>query len=113
MDREGKDAQIVQVGKDGTYDPTTGSYSDTDVTTACRIIMFDFALLTNGVQTKAGTLIEANDKQVYMTAPLLVGKPSATGDYLLINGKQWRIMLIKEYNPTTSQTIMYDLLVRK
>ena len=120
MAKDGCDATLVQIDKSGgDYDVETGTNTPgTPVQTQVRIMLFDFALLSNGIQTKTGTLIEANDKECYMdvryyTNTNLASHPSPTGDYLIINGEQWAIKLVKEDNPSQSFTIKYNLLLRK
>ncbi len=63
------------------------------------------------------TLIEANDKQCYMDAKATNGtdisRAVSAVDHLVIDGETWRVMNVKEYNPSGSYTIMYDLMLRK
>lgn len=114
--REGQSATLYQVDTDASdYDPSTGlNTPSAPLQTPVKIILLDFAILANGLQPKPNTLIEANDKQCYMSAEVFPKHPSPVGDYLVdSSGNRWAIKLVKEYNLNGSQAIMFDLLVRK
>lgn len=121
LSREGQTSTLYLVDTDASdYDPTTGlNTPSTPTSYSVKTIFLDFAILANGKQTTKGDLIEKDDKQVYLSATSNTGtsfarKPSPAGDYIVdVNGKKWRIMLVKEYNVDGVNTIMYDLLVRK
>ena len=115
--REGATATLTQLGATGTYDPTTSSYTPaTPVTTPVKVVLLDYSATTSGLTTRDGCLIEDGDKQCYMDAKTngvdLTVKPSPAGDTITVAGVVWRIMGVKEYNPSGSYTIMYDLLLR-
>jgi len=114
--REGQSAFLHQVDMSGgTYNYATGINTPVaDVVTPVRIILLDFAILANGLQPKPNSLIESNDKQCYMSAETFPRHPSPVGDYIVDSvGNKWTIKLVKEYNLTGAQPIMFDLLVRK
>lgn len=118
LQREGTTATLTQQSTTGTYDPTTSSYTPgTPTTTTVKVVLLDYSASQNGTYVNENTLIQANDKQCYMDAKVngvdLVKKPSPAGDTLTVNGETYRIMNCKEYNPTGSYTIMWDLLLRK
>lgn len=121
LGREGQSATLVQQpkGTQGTYDVETGVFTGSaPVSTTVKVVVLDYALITNGKVVSNNTLIESNDKECYMDAKSSLGvdlasKPSPTGDTLVINGETWRIMNVKEVNPSGSYTVMYNLLLRK
>jgi len=116
--REGVTASLVQIGATGTYDPTTSSYTPSaSVTTPVKVVLLDYSATQNGLSVNENTLIQIGDKQCYMDAKTngvdLATKPSPAGDTITVAGQMWRIMNVKEYNPTGSYTIMFDCLLRK
>lgn len=120
LGREGQPATLVQQAKGGsTYDPDTAENVPAAPTQSpVRVILLDYALITNGTVSRTNSLIEADDKECYMDAKDalgndLVDKPSPTGDTLIVGGVTWRIMNVKEVNPNGSYTVMYNLLLRK
>lgn len=120
VNREGQIVTLSLIDDTGVYNPDTSEVVlDDPVEHTTKAIFLDFAILANGLQTKGGGTIEMNDKQVYLlpidttTKEVFSRKPSPAGDTITdVNGKVWRIVLIKEYNPSGSNTIMYDMLVR-
>ncbi len=120
MAKGSQTATLVQEQKstEGSYNPDTGEFTKATATsTTVRVVLIDYALTSNGLQTKSGTLIEANDKQCYMDAKATNGtdisRAVSAVDHLVIDGETWRVMNVKEYNPSGSYTIMYDLMLRK
>lgn len=116
--REGTTATLTQLAASGTYDPTTSSYTPAaSVTTSVKVVLLDYSASQNGTYVNENTLIQANDKQCYMDAKIngvdLATKPSPAGDTITAAGQTYRILNVKEYNPTGAYTIMYDLLLRK
>ena len=118
LSREGTTATLNQLAATGTYVPSTGAYTPAaTVSTTVKVVLLDYSATTSGLSTYTNTVIQAGDKQCYMDAKTdgvdLATKPSPAGDTLIVNGVTWRIMNVKEYNPTGSRTIMFDLLLRR
>lgn len=118
LKREGTTATLTQQGTTGTYDPTTSKYTPaTPVTTTVKVVLLDYSITQSGTSVNENTLIQAGDKQAYLDAKIngvdLTTKPSPAGDTITVAGQTWRIMNVKEYNPTGSYTIMFDCLLRK
>lgn len=114
MDATGVDATLICPATDAVYDPDTSSYVGTETTYPVRVIVMDFALISNGTLTDKGTLITSSDKQVYMDMTQADGtQPPITlesnGFRLVVGSVTYRITVVKQYNPSTTQTIMYDL----
>lgn len=116
--REGTTATLTQLGATGTYDPTTSSYTPAaSVTTTVKVVLLDYSITQSGTSVNENTLIQQGDKRCYMDAKVngvdLATKPSPAGDTITVAGQTYRILNVKEYNPTGAYTIMYDLLLRK
>jgi len=116
--REGTTATLTQLATSGVYDPSTSSYTPTvSVTTPVKVVLLDYSASQNGLSVNENTLIQQGDKQCYMDAKTngvdLATKPSPAGDTITVAGQTYRILNVKEYNPSSSYTIMYDLLLRK
>lgn len=114
VDATGVDATLICPATDATYDPDTSSYVGTETTYPVRVILMDFALISNGTLTDKGTLVTSSDKQVYMDMTQVDGtqppiKLEANGFKLVVGTTTYRISVVKQYNPSTSRTIMYDL----
>lgn len=116
MTRTGTDATLVIPSGIQSYDPSTGTVTEADVTYPVRVIVMDFALISNGTLTDRGTLITSTDKQVFMDATQSDGsQPTqpilADGCKLVVGSTTYRITVVKQYNPTTTASIMFDLKV--
>ena len=116
--QEGQSVTVYFVTKnDEDYDPTVGDTTPTITSVASNAIFLDFALVSNGAMTKAGTLVEASDREVYLShAATFPRAPAPTGDYIIDSqGDKWRIAVVKTNNPTgvPSAEIMYKLLCKK
>lgn len=74
---------------------------------------------TEGTGTKGSSLIQDGDQILYVRptektdvfADALVINPAS--DSVLINGISWGIVTVKEYNPSASDVILYELYIRK
>lgn len=110
---EGRDIVLNSHG-DNVYNPETGESTSTIAQHTLRGIVFDYTLQSNGTSSKHGT-IEVGDKQVYL---LPTSIPSGVvlnpvGDTLDFDNSRWRIISIKEMNPTGALSVLFELLVRK
>ena len=112
--QEGQSVKAVFV-ETGEYDPDTASCKTIETKIDCKAIFLDLAIESHGDLTYGGTLIEKGDREVYLPYnSLFPRKPSPTGDYLLdIKNSKWRIVQIKENNPSGVNEILYKLLVRR
>lgn len=114
MAKTGVDATLICPATGTEYDPDTSTYVGTEVEYPVRVIVLDFALISNGLLTDKGTLVTSSDKQVYMDMTQSDGsqppiKLEANGFRLKVGTTIYRIAVVKEYNPSTQHTIMYDL----
>lgn len=115
MARTGVDATLICPSV-SVYNPETSTNVLTEVTYPCRAIVLDFALISNGTLVDKDTLTTSSDKQVYLDFTQPDGsqppiKLQANGFKLLVGTTTYRITVVKEYNPSTNERIMYDLKV--
>lgn len=115
---EGSTMSLHFQDMNGTYDPETGTNTTVaDVVIPVSVVKLDIGNFQQSLMTKAGTTIEANTKEFYMTPcgtsnEAFPRSPSPASDYLIdASGTRWGIKSIVEYNPTGSAAIMYDMLV--
>lgn len=109
---------IKQLG-DGVYDPATGENVITTVEIPVEAILLDLTLQSNGLSTKFGTLVQAGDKELYIrppekTDPLrlpLVINPA--NDRVRANGVEYKIHSMKELNTTSTESLLYNLYIRR
>lgn len=118
MARTGVSATLICPSGGNTYDPNTSTVTYSEVEYPVRVIVMDFALITNGLVVEKNSLISSNDKQVYMDATQSNGSQpalpvTANGCKLRVGSKEYRITVVKQYNPSTLSTIMYDLKVEE
>ena len=117
MEEMGGSATLIFQGS-GTYDVATSSYLTTETEMTVRAIMMDLTLQSNGLQTMNGTLIEAGDKRLYLQ-PANKSDPNMVmpiihpnKDKIRMGGVVYKIITVKDYNPTTSNSVLLELYVR-
>ena len=119
--REGQSATLTQYPRDDelTYDPMTGDNTG-GTTTTCTVkgILLDYGLVSNGMQSKAGTQITIDDKECYLSPYDVDGnafpKELRPNDVLAFaDGRTFSVITIKVYNPSGSNAIMYDILLKR
>lgn len=115
MAKTGTDATLI-CPPVADYDYENNTVTATPVTYPVRAIVMDFALISNGALVDKNTLTQSSDKQIYLDMTQADGTQppitlASTGYSLLIGGTTYRITVVKQYNPSTSSVIMYDLKV--
>ena len=115
--REGQTVVVSFVDNEASdYNPDTGTNTPSiPINITTKAIFLPFLFETRGDTTYSGTLIEAEDREVYLsTAVAFPRQPNGAGDYLTeANGDKWRILVSKPHNPSGAVELMYKLLVRK
>ena len=103
---------------------STSSYVDGEVVLTptdytVNLAINDFPQANSGEKSKFGTLIQADDKQV-MVQPINKADTNATQpniqanrDLIIINGTEWKILALKEINPSGVDTILFDAHLRR
>lgn len=97
----------------GTYDPSTGTFSSTKSTYQVNGIVLDLTFIAYSTKPEANTLIQESDKRVLLDGSKLPITIRGDGFSLTFAGSVWKIVSVKEINPTGASSIMYDLIVRK
>ena len=104
---------------DGVYNPTLGENVTAVTEVEVDAILLDLTLQSNGLSTKFGTLVLGGDKNLYIRPPekkdieaeALVINPSK--DRVRIGTVEYKIVTMKEINPSGSNPILYDLYIRR
>ncbi len=103
----------------GSYDPTTSTYSTVEVKTTCQVLIQDLTRNSNGLSSIYGKLILAGDKDCYLLPPNKANCRSraitfdTTNDRITIAGVVYKIEDMKEANPTGANAILYQLMLRR
>ena len=101
------------------YDVTTSTNTTTKVSYPTNGILLDFTHTNNGLSSKFGTEIVAGDKELYMLPPnkydpmQLPIVIDTTQDQVVIGNLTYKCMVMKEVNPTGSNPILYNFLLRR
>lgn len=119
MDEMGGSAVVSIEDPAGTYDPDTGDYAVTSQDYTVRAILLDLTLRSNGLQTVPNTLIETGDKRCLIQpiekngSPTPMPKIKPNKDRVTMGGITYKIVTLKDYNPSATNSIMLDLILRE
>lgn len=108
--RRGTTGKLILLS-DGAYNPATGSVDSVETQEDVSLVILDFPFSVRGYDVEARTIRARGQKQVYMLPPASGNKPKAESSKLLVGGITYRITNVKEYNPSTADSIMFDLEV--
>lgn len=110
-------AAILRIFSDGSY--SDGEVIRTSEDHAIKILINDYPQANAGDKSKFGTLIEASDKEV-LIQEISKADPDATQpniqanrDVIIINGIEWKILALKEINPSGVNVILYTAHLRR
>ena len=104
---------------EGEYDPATATVPTTTQEIAVQGILMDLTLQSNGLSVKYNTLIEAGDKEIYLRPPHKThGWPapyeiSPASDKIRVGSVVYKIVTLKELNPTGSDPVLVSLYLRR
>ena len=108
---------ILRVFTDGVY--VDGEVTRTSTDYVVEVALNDFPQANSGEKSKFGTLIESDDKEL-MLRPINKADPNATQpsihanrDLIIINSIEWKILALKEINPSGVNTILYTAHLRR
>lgn len=108
----------LRVFTDGVRD-SEGDVTRTYTDFPANIAINDFPQANSGESSKFGTLIERDDKQLMMQ-PINKADPDAVQpniqanrDLVIINGTEWKILALKEINPSGVNAILFDMHLRR
>lgn len=108
-----------------TYQSNTESYSDasgfntvTTVNIPCQGIFLDYPLKSAGDTTKDATLVRQSDKLLFMRPPektdtyrlpLVINQAL---DRILVGTVSYKIVAVKQTNPSAANCILYEIYLR-
>lgn len=104
---------------EGEYNTETSEYETTEINTSVRCILLDFENVTRGLSSKFGTEIQAGDKELWMlptqkadplATPII---PNPTSDRITVAGIKYKIVVVKDANPTGSNPLVYNMMLRR
>lgn len=114
----GSSATLIQT-EEGEYNPSTGLVGASTVSVPVEGILMDLTLQSNGLSVKYGTLVEAGDKEFLMRPPHKTNGYDAvveiqpSSDRLLVGNITYKIVTLKELNPTGSDPVLVTLYLRR
>ena len=103
----------------GSYDPSTSTYSTTTIEVACKSIMLDLTRNNNGLSSKFGTEILDGDKELYLLPPpkddplALPIQIDTTSDRVRIGNITYKVAVAKVLDPTNADIMLYNLMLRR
>ena len=107
----------LRVFTDGAY--VDGEITRTSADYTVELALNDFPQANSGDKSRFGTLIEASDKEAFIR-PVNKADPNsaqpnihANRDLVIINGTEWKILALKEINPSGVNTILFDMHLRR
>lgn len=107
----------LRVFTDGVY--VDGEITRTSTDYTMNIAINDFPQANSGEKSKFGTLIQSDDKELFgqplNKADPYVTQPNiqANRDLIIINGTEWKILALKEINPSGVNAILFDMHLRR
>lgn len=103
----------------GSYDPNTGENIQTMTEIPVQIILQDLTRNSNGLSYDFGTDIVAGDKNCYVLPPNKVDSSQpqlmidTVADRLRVGTLVYRVENMKSTDPTGSNPILYQLMLRR
>lgn len=107
----------LRVFTDGVY--VDGEITRTSTDYTVNIALNDFPQANSGEKSRFGTLIESDDKELMLQpinkADTNAIQPSiqANRDLIIVNNIEWKILALKEINPSGVNTILYTAHLRR
>ena len=121
MSRYGFDIQIEYLTPASDYDTESGTIIEVKELVNARAMLFDMTLQSNGTGNFRSTLIEAGDKQLFIKPitknteyqDVLLETITPARDRIVIGGDKYKVVTFKEINPSTSNSCLWELYIRK
>lgn len=121
MSRYGFDIQIEYLTPASDYDTESGTVIEVKELVNARAMLFDMTLQSNGTGNFRSTLIEAGDKQLFIKPitknteyqDVLLETITPARDRIVIGGDKYKVVTFKEVNPSTSNSCLWELYIRK
>ena len=103
----------------GIPDDEEGTITEVKQEIEIHAIKMELPRPSNGAAADSGTQILEGDQILYVRptekvdefASILIVNP--TSDKVLIQGSQWKVVTVKEHNPSSTDNILYELYIRK
>lgn len=102
---------LIQPGGEPEYIPGVGMVEKPDVETECTGVVFDFGLHQSGSAFTAGSLIEAGDKQLYLS-PEGVPANIGPGNRIVAYGQSYVVVSVKATAPA-GVPVLYECQLRR
>jgi len=101
------------------HNDTNGTVTTPTLSIPVEAIRMELIRPVEGSGSRTGTLIQDGDLQLFVRpteksdyfAEALQVSPNT--DSFVINGKSWKIVTCKEYNPSADDCILYEFYIRK
>lgn len=120
MDELGGPVLYTHNSSEGSYNPSTGEYTATVQTFNLKGILMDMPLHRNGMQVKAGTMIQDGDKLLFVVpapgmleVPYLTSMENVSADTVKTGTTVWRVYNVKTADPDGSGPIVYEFYLRR
>lgn len=121
MSRYGFDIQIEYLTPASDYDTESGTIIEVKELVNARAMMFDMTLQSNGTGNFRSTLIEAGDKQLFIrpiskntdVQAVTLTTITPARDRIVIGGDKYKVVTFKEVNPSTTNSSLWELYIRK
>lgn len=97
----------------------TGTVNVVTESIEVQAIKSDLVRPNEGVRGKSGTLIEGAELMLYvrptdkLTLFADAMRVNPTGDRVNINGVLWKVVTVKEYNPSSNDCILYEMYIKR
>jgi len=115
MQEMGFDASLTKSLPGVPNDDDGTIFADT-VTIPVRTIKMDVFGNMAGSRSKLGTLIQEADQVLYVQpseALTVFGEIDPTSTRAIIKGVEWKVLALKEYDPSASDCVLYELYIKR
>ena len=107
----GREIELKKV-VNGTYNPATGDLTQTEVPYTFTGGVFNYPLRNSGDISDFSSLVEINDRKVYLVPREDGVIPQIDNWFIKIEGEWWIIVSIKGVNPS-GYALLHELQCRK
>lgn len=103
----------------GVYNPATSDYTTVQVDIPVQVLVQDLTRNSNGLSSVFGELILMGDRECYMLPPnksdsfTLPLDIDTTSDRITIGAYTYKVQNMKSADPTNSNPILFQLLIRR
>jgi hypothetical protein len=112
MARFGGNATLIQETGTGTYDSAASKTTPSQRSYTIRMLAMDYIKKDSGIIDYHGTLIQTGDKQMFIKPDPAIPAPRVD-DSVIYEGKKWRIVVLKNHNPSGANAYLYEAYLRQ